>query len=165
MFDSSVSVRLPSECQKYRTRCGRPDEEARAEHDVGDAPFERLEQHVVLARVVLEVGVLDDDVLAADDGEGAAQCRPLAAVALRGSATAEDRRDRARSASTFAVPSVEPSSTTTISAVHGDCEHAVDEGGHGAGLVEARHGHRQAPPRCQRAAATESAHGIAANEP
>ena len=59
-------------------------EEPGPEHDIGDAPFQRLEQHLVLAGVVLEVGVLDDDVVAGDDRERAAQRRPLAAVALVG---------------------------------------------------------------------------------
>ena len=61
-----------------------PAQEAGTEHDVGHASFQRLEQHVVLPRVVLQVGILDDDVLTAGYGEGAAQRRPLAAVDLMG---------------------------------------------------------------------------------
>ena len=82
MFDSSVSSAVADRVPEVQHPVRPAAEEARAEHDVGVARLERLEQHAVLARVVLEVGVLDDDVLAGGGGEAAAQRRPLAAVAL-----------------------------------------------------------------------------------
>ena len=58
----------------------RRSEEARAVDDVG-TPFENgLQQHRVLARVVLEVGVLDDDDVAGGFADAASHRGALALV-------------------------------------------------------------------------------------
>jgi hypothetical protein len=75
-----VAERVP----EVQDAMGSAAEKARPEHDVGDAFLERFEEHVVLAGVVLEVGILDDDVLAGDSRESAAQRRPFATIALVG---------------------------------------------------------------------------------
>ncbi len=91
----------------------RAAEEAGAVDDVGPAVEDGLEERRVLGGVVLQVGVLDEDDVARRRGESRLEGRPLAHVprleedpdvrGLRGG------RRRSR------VPSVEKSSTTTIS--------------------------------------------------
>ena len=83
MFDSSVSGRLPSECQKYRHAVGTARQEAGPEHDVGLAGLQRLEHRAVVGRVVLEVGILDDHVLGRAAAKPCAQGGALAEVAPR----------------------------------------------------------------------------------
>ena len=81
MLESRVSSRFATVCQKKRTRRGLPGE-ARAEDDVGVAVEDRLEQLRVLARIVLEVGVLDEGDVAGDVRHGRAHGGALALVAL-----------------------------------------------------------------------------------
>ena len=137
---------------------GATAEEARSEHDVGDASLERFEEHVVLPWVVLEVGILDDDVLARDTGEGAAQRCSLAAIVLVGHDV------KAWIAELGDEIGEDLGSAVGRSVVdHDDFgrpgrrQHPHDEGGDGVGLIEARHGDRQAR--------AGTVHGIAANEP
>jgi hypothetical protein len=58
----------------------RAGDEARPEHDVGQPVLERLQQRAVLAGVVLEVGVLHQDVVGAGLGEPTPQGGALAPV-------------------------------------------------------------------------------------
>ena len=60
-------------------------EKARAEHDVGVALADQLDELRILFRRVLEVGVLNDDEIAGDRRESAAQRRALAGVGCRSS--------------------------------------------------------------------------------
>ena len=76
MFDISVRKRLPTVCQKNRD-APHVTAEARAVHDVGDVVDQRLQQAAVLARVVLQIGVLDDAV-----GQGDVLARGLDGGAL-----------------------------------------------------------------------------------
>ena len=144
MFDSSVSSAVAQRVPEVEDPVRPTGEEARAEHHVGDAPLERLEHHGVLGGVVLEVGVLHDDVLGrCTMRERRAQRRALAPV--DGVAQHADPRVVECSGEHLRrCRRSEPSSTTTISAIHGDVQHPVDQRRHRAGLVEARHGHRQA---------------------
>ena len=88
-------------------------EEARAEDDVGLALEDRAQQQRVLARVVLEVGVLDDHDVAGGLAEAAGHRRALALVGgLEEDADAALAVELARMSR---VPSVEPSSTMRIS--------------------------------------------------
>ena len=81
MFESVVSSLLPTECQKYRTRWPRGDaEEARPVDDVGFAVEDRANQLAVFARIVFEVGVLDDHHVAGRFAHAAPHRRALALV-------------------------------------------------------------------------------------
>jgi hypothetical protein len=69
---------------------GSATDEARAEDHVGLALKDRLQEHRVLPRVVLEVGVLDEDDVAGGRGEPRAQRGALALVPF----VEDDRRIR-----------------------------------------------------------------------
>ena len=56
--------------------------EARAVHDVGEIGGERLDEVVVLGRVVLEIGVLDEHEVGGGEREARAQRSSLALVAI-----------------------------------------------------------------------------------
>ena len=110
-----VAERVPEVQHAVRA----PRQEARPVHDVGLAGLERLEQLAVLGGVVLEVGVLDDR-----RSRRVASAKPARSAAPLPWFTRLRERPRTRGsstvASTSAVPSVEPSSTTITSATHGD---------------------------------------------
>ena len=89
-------------------------DEPRAEDDVGLVLDDRLDELGILLRVVLEVGILDDDDVAGGVSEAGAQGGPLALVAV-----VEDDLQVAVAACSSSrrisrVPSVEQSSTTMI---------------------------------------------------
>ena len=63
-----MSSLLPSECQKYSTRCGRLPTNREPNTTSALSSTQRLEQELELLRVVLEVGVLHHHVLAAWHG-------------------------------------------------------------------------------------------------
>ena len=88
----------------------RRSEEARAVDDVGTALEDRLQQQGVLARVVLEVGVLDDDDVARGFADAARDGGALALV--RGWSRTRTPSRPSSSARMSRVPSVDPSSTS-----------------------------------------------------
>ena len=81
-LEISVRRRLPCWCQKFWTRCSALPDKARAEDDVRAARLDRPQQQRVLGRVVLEVGVLDDQDLAARGVHRGAHGPALAHVLL-----------------------------------------------------------------------------------
>ena len=81
MLESSVRNWLPSEVPEEEHPV-RPRREAAAVDHVGVPREDRLQQGGVVGRVVLEVGVLDDQHVAGRQGEPGAQRRALAAVDL-----------------------------------------------------------------------------------
>ena len=88
-------------------------DEPRAEDDVGLALDDRLDELGILRRVVLEVGVLDDDDLAGGVPEPGAQAAPLPwfsswKTIVRSGCSAASSLEDSR------VPSVEQSSTRMI---------------------------------------------------
>ena len=103
----------------------RTAQEARTVDDVGDAVLDGLEQHGVIARVVLEVGVLDQDHVAAGGREcRCARPRPCPGCARAG---ARGRRLAVFSpARSSRLPSCEPSSTTMISEAAPVCAHPLE---------------------------------------
>ena len=82
MFERSVSRPLPTRVPEVEHAVRLAADEARAEHDVGLALEDRLHQPRVLARVVFEVGVLDDDHVAGRRGESRAQRGAFALILL-----------------------------------------------------------------------------------
>ena len=107
--------------------------QARAVDDVGDALQQRPDELGHVARVVLEVGVLDDHELAADGVEPAPHGRALAAVAVGADHPQPVAAELGGERSAISgVPSVEPSSTTTSSVWRsigvGAPEHVLDRG-------------------------------------
>ncbi len=79
-FESRVRNELPTECQKYRTRCGAAAHEARAENYIGFALHEGIEHVRIFGRIVFEIGVLNNDEVASCLLDPAAQSRPFAHV-------------------------------------------------------------------------------------
>jgi hypothetical protein len=75
-----VRNRLAAKCQKYSPV--RAAVEAVAEHDVGLVLEDGLEQQGVVARIVLEVGVLDEDDVAGHVSQPGADGGALALVTL-----------------------------------------------------------------------------------
>ena len=75
-----ASVSLVGDGMPEKMHAPMPGDEPRAVDDVGLAGEERLQQHVVLRRVVFQVGVLDDQELACRLLNAPAYRRPLALV-------------------------------------------------------------------------------------
>ena len=59
-----MRARLPTECQKYKTRCGAPPRKREPKHHVGLALNQRFEHQRIFCRIVFQVGVLNDDEVA-----------------------------------------------------------------------------------------------------
>ena len=81
-FEHSVRNLLPMKCQKYSTRWVSPPTKREPKTTSARPSSDRLQQLRVFARVVLEVGVLDDDHVAVGGREPGAQRRTLALVAF-----------------------------------------------------------------------------------
>ena len=92
-------------------------QEPRAEDHVGLVVEDRRQQVAELVGVVLEVGVLHDDVVGRGVGEAGAQRGTLALVAV---VQHHPHRRVVDAGEDLAVSSVEPSSTTMISRTHGE---------------------------------------------
>ena len=84
-------------------------------HDVGGAAENRRNQVGQLPGIQLEVGVLDGDDRPARVAQPSANRAALPAVALGAQHDVSAGRRSTAASSTAPVPSVEPSSTTTIS--------------------------------------------------
>ena len=114
VFESSVRQLVPDGVPEIQhPMAARRAEKARAVDDVGVAVEDRLQQQRVLARVVLEVRVLDDDDVAGRFAKPARHRRALAAI-LRLKEHA-DAVAAVELAMMSRVPSVDPSSTMMIS--------------------------------------------------
>jgi len=73
-FENSVSSLLPTECQKYSTRCGALPNKTRSENHICLA-LDKPQQIRIIRRIVFQVCVLNNYVLPRRLADGAVQSR------------------------------------------------------------------------------------------
>ncbi len=80
MLDRRVRSLLPMVCQKKRILMRLTTRETRSENDICEAVKDRLQEQIILFRVILEIGILNYDEIARSSPDSSTQRRPLASI-------------------------------------------------------------------------------------